>query len=354
MSDTQSSGARGGCSRRGTVHWANVAGAISGMAAREGGADGRTGQPAMGLTGDRLRALLRTILRIRWYESRLADKMIGDPGCRAHTHACAGQEAVATGVCAALRNAGPLERIDLVYTAHRNSGHALAKGVDMKKMQAGMGFRAIGGSAVETHFADASVGFMGAVGMIGPGHMIAMGSTFASRSDRVAVVFGGGSSATPHFHAVMNNVRLLDLPVIYVLENSLCRQSAHDSPHGDIAKAARAYGIHARVVDGQDVFQVYAAAKEAVDRARAGAGPCFIEARTCRPSQDWRDPVEIARRRLIDWGVLTPDAADALEAEVKAEVAEAFAWAAERPLRPPRDGLKRALATEGVLPRHLA
>ena len=109
-----------------------------------------------------------------------------------------------------------------------------------------------------------AVGFMGADGMIGPGHVIATGSAFAFRargSEQVAVVFGGdGTYATPHFHSALNNARLLDLPFIYVLENNLYHQYAHysySSPHTDIADAARAYGIPARVVDGQDVFHLH-------------------------------------------------------------------------------------------------
>ena len=118
----------------------------------------------------------------------MADRMLSDPAYRAYNHFYAGQEAVATGVCAALRNDGPFDRIDLVYSTHRPSGHALAKGVDMKLMQAEMDFRATGlngGYAAEMHIADPAVGFMGADGMIGPGHVIATGSAFAFRARAV-------------------------------------------------------------------------------------------------------------------------------------------------------------------------
>lgn len=384
--------------RRGFMQIAGLTGAVVGASSRLARADGQIGYFAMDLPDDRLKGILRTILRIRWHERTMADKMLGDPSYRAYNHFYAGQEAVATGVCAALRNDGPFEQIDLAYSTHRPSGHALAKGVDMKRMQAEMDFRATGlngGYAAEMHISDPDVGFMGADGMIGPGHVIATGSAFAFRargSDQVAVVFGGdGTYATPHFHSALNNARLLDLPFIYVLENNLYHQYAHytySCPHTDIADAARAYGIPARVVDGQDVFEVYNAAKEAVDRARGGGGPTFIEAKTYRYYNHWgapgaevgklgafgydplaitsfrperevrawmqRDPVDIARRTLIDWGVLDAEGADALEEEVKAEVAEAFAWAAEQPLCKPEDGLKHVFAEGEVLPRQIA
>jgi len=387
-----------GLTRRGFIQVAGIAGAVVGLSGTLARAEGQIGYFAMDLPDDKLKGMLRMILRIRWHERTMADKMLRDPAYRAYNHFYAGQEAVATGVCAALRNEGPFDQLDLVYSTHRPSGHALAKGVDMKLMQAEMDFRATGlngGHAAEMHIADPSVGFMGADGMIGPGHVIATGSAFAFRargSDQVAVVFGGdGTYATPHFHSALNNARLLDLPFIYVLENNLYHQYAHysySSPHTDIADAARAYGIPARVVDGQDVFQVYNAAKEAVDRARAGGGPSFIEAKTYRYYNHWgapgaevgklgafgydplaitsfrperevrawmqRDPVDIARKTLIDWGVLTPETADALEAEVKAEVEAAFAWAAEQPLCKPEDGLKHVFAEGEVLPRQIA
>lgn len=387
-----------GISRRGFLRVAGIAGAAVGLAGTVAKAEGQIGYFAMDLPDEKLAGMLRTILKIRWHERTMADKMLSDPNYRAYNHFYAGQEAVATGVCAALRNDGPFDQIDLVYSTHRPTGHALAKGLDMAKMQAEFDFRATGlngGHAAEMHVSDPSVGFIGADGMIGPGHVIATGSAFAFRargSDQVSVVFGGdGTYATPHFHSALNNARLLDLPFIYVLENNLYHQYAHYSyscPHTDIADAARAYGIPARVVDGQDVFQVYNAAKEAVDRARAGGGPSFIEAKTYRYYNHWgapgaevgklgafgydplaitsfrperevrawmqRDPVDIARATLIDWGVMTAEAADALETEVRAEVDAAFAWAAEQPLCTPEDGLKHVFADGAVAPRQIA
>jgi pyruvate dehydrogenase E1 component alpha subunit len=369
------------------------AGAAVSLSSQLSWANGEIGYWAKDLSDDKLREMFTGILRIRWHERTQADKMLTDPKYRGYNHFYAGQEAVAVGVCSALRNKGRFEEIDLVYSSHRPSGHALAKGVDLKKMVAENDFRATGlnkGYAAEMHLADKSVGFMGADGMIGPGLVMAAGSAFGIRargSKQVSVVFGGdGTYATPAFHGALNNATLLKLPFIYVLENNLYHQYAHYSyscPMKDIADAARTYGIPGKVVDGQDVLQVYNAAKEAVERARAGDGPTLIEAKTYRYYNHWgapgakagelgafgydplaissfrperevrawmaRDPVDICRKTLINWGVLDGPKADAIEAAVKKEVSEAFEWADKQPLCKPEDGLKNVFA-EGSVP----
>lgn len=382
-------------SRRSFLRLAGVAGAGISLGSKVAFANGEIGFWAKDLSDEKLVDMFSMILRIRWHERTMADKMLSDSDYRGYNHFYAGQEAVATGVCAALRNEGPFEQIDLVYSTHRPSGHALAKGVDMKAMCAENDFRATGlnnGYGAEMHLSDPSVGYIGADGMVGPGMVLAQGSAFSFRargSDQVSAVFGGdGTYATPHFHSTLNNAKLFDLPFIYVLENNLYHQYAHysySSPHTDIANAARGYGIPAQVVDGQDVFQVYNTMYDAVERARAGGGPTFIEAKTYRYYNHWgapgaevgelgafgydplaissfrperelrawmqRDPVDICRATLIDWDVLDAARADEIETEIRAEVDEAFAWAAEQPLCKPEDGVKNVFATGEVAAR---
>jgi len=273
-------------SRRGFLKLAALTGAVVSTTGSSALATGDIGFFAKDLSDEKLIDMYRTILQIRWHERTQADQMLSNPDYRGYNHFYAGQEAVATGVCAALRNDGPFDQIDLVYSSHRPSGHAIAKGVDIPKMVAEMDFRATGmngGYGAEMHISDPSVGFIGADGMIGPAPVIASGSAFAFSargSDQVAVVFAGdGNYAAPHFHSTLNNTKLLDLPLIYVCENNLYHQYAHYSyscPHKDIADAAGAYGVETEIVDGQDVIQVYNAAKEAVDRARAGPRPIVI------------------------------------------------------------------------------
>lgn len=361
--------------------------------ARTARAEWEVPYPAKDLGNEQLLGMYTTMLRIRWHERTMADKMLTDPKYRGYNHFYAGQEAVAVGVCATLRNHGALDEVDYVFSTHRPTGHALAKGVDMQRMCAENDFRATGlnnGYGAEMHLTDPSVGFMGADGMIGPGPVIAAGAAFGIRargSKQVSVVFGGdGTYATPHFHSALNNAAMLKLPFIYVLENNLYHQYAHYSiscPMKDIADAARTYRIPGVVVDGQDVMQVYNAAKAAVDRARAGDGPTLIEAKTYRYYNHWgapgakpgqlgafgydplaissfrperelrewlaRDPVDICRNTLISWRVLDQARAEAIEAEVKKQVQDAFAWADRQPLCKPEDGLKNVFVT-GTIP----
>jgi pyruvate dehydrogenase E1 component alpha subunit len=374
------------------------AGAAVSLSSRLAWANGKIGYWAKDLSNEKLVEMFTTILRIRWHERTMVDKMLTESGYRGYNHFYAGQEAVAVGVCSALRNNGPFEELDLVYSTHRPTGHALAKGVDLKKMCAENDFRATGlnkGYAAEMHLADKSVGYMGADGMIGPGLVMAAGSAFGIRargSKQVSVVFGGdGTYATPAFHGALNNAALLKLPFIYVLENNLYHQYAHYSyscPMKDIADAARTYRIPGVVVDGQDVLQVYNVAKEAVERARAGEGPTLIEAKTYRYYNHWgapgakpgvlgafgydplaissfrperevrawlaRDPVDISRKTLINWGVLDQAKAEAIEADVRKEVKDAFEWADKQPLCKPEDGVKNVFVTGSVPARQFA
>jgi TPP-dependent pyruvate/acetoin dehydrogenase alpha subunit len=382
-------------SRRNFLHGLAGAGVAISLSSKIASAQGEIGFWAKDLTNEQLVDMFSTILRIRWYERTLVDKMLTEPGYRGYNHFYVGQEAVATGVCAALRNTGGVMEADLVYSTHRPSGHAIAKGTDIKKMAAEYDFRATGlnkGYGGEMHISDKSIGFMGADGMVGPGPVIATGSAFAIRargSKQVVVNFGGdGTYSTPHFHSAMNNAALLKLPFIYVIENNLYHQYAHYSysvPMKDIADAAKPYGIPGVVVDGQDVLQVYNAAKTAVERARAGEGSTLIEAKTYRYYNHWgapgakpgelgafgydplaissfrperelrawmaRDPVDICRNILVNWKVIDAAKATAIEAAIKQEVIDAVAWADKQPFCKPEDGLKNVFVEGTVAAR---
>ena len=372
-----------------------AAGAAVTMASKVAWADGEIGYWAKDLPNEKLVDMYSTILRIRWFERTLADKQLSDRSFRNLIHLYAGQEAVATGVCAALNNKGPFEQLDVIFGTHRPTGHALAKGVDMKKLAAEYNFKATGlnrGYAGEMHLSDKSIGYIGADGIVGPAAVLAAGSAFAFRArgnKQVAVVFGGdGTYATPAFHSSLNNAALLKLPFIYVLENNLYHQFAHYSystPMKDIATAANTYRIPGIVVDGQDVMEVYNKTKDAVERARAGEGPTLIEAKTYRYYGHWgapgakvgemgsfgydpqaitswrperemrawlaRDPVDICRNTLVSWGVIDQAKAAAIETSIKQEVKEAFEWEAKQPLCKPEDALKHVFVDGTVAAR---
>ncbi|HMB83353.1 MAG TPA: thiamine pyrophosphate-dependent dehydrogenase E1 component subunit alpha [Terriglobales bacterium] len=372
-----------------------AAGAAVSLSSKVAWADGEIGYWAKDLPPEKLVDMYSTILRIRWFERTLADKQLSDRSFRNLIHLYAGQEAVATGVCAALNNKGPFEQLDVIFGTHRPTGHALAKGVDMKKLAAEYNFKATGlnrGYAGEMHLSDKSVGYIGADGIVGPAAVLAAGSAFAFRArgnKQVAVAFGGdGTYATPAFHSSLNNAALLKLPFIYVVENNLYHQFAHYSystPMKDIATAANTYRIPGIVVDGQDVMEVYNKTKDAVERARAGEGPTLIEAKTYRYYGHWgapgakvgeigsfgydpqaitswrperemrawlaRDPVDICRNTLVSWGVIDQAKAAAIEAAMKEEVKEAFEWEAKQPLCKPEDALKHVFVDGTVAAR---
>jgi len=369
------------------------AGAAISLSSKVAWADGHIGFWAKDLSDEKLVDMYKTILRMRWFDRTVVDKMLTEPKYRGYNHMYPGQEAVSTGVCANLKNSGGVMEADLVYGTHRPTGHAIGKGCDLKALAAEYDFRATGlnkGYAGEMQISHKEVGYMGADSILGAGWLMATGSAFAIRargSKQVVVNFAGdGSYATPAFHGALNNAALLKLPFIYVVENNLYHQYAHYSyscPMHDIADAAAPYKIPGKVVDGQDVFQVYNVVKEAVDRARAGEGPTLIEAKTYRYYNHWgapgakagqlgafgydplaitsfrperevrdwmaRDPVDICRNNLVTWGVFDQTKAAEIEAEVKKEVADAFAWADVQPFCKPEDGLKNVFV-EGSVP----
>jgi len=379
-----------------------MAGAATAVTALSTGARmaraGDIGYVAKDLPDQQLLQMYTTMVRIRWHERMMVDKMLTVRGYRGYNHFYAGEEAVAVGVMSTLKNKGTPDEVDYVFSTHRATGHALAKGMDMKKMAAEIDMRATGvnlGYAGSMHLSDPSIGFIGADGIVGPGGAVGAGAAFGIRAKgtrQVVVAFGGdGHFATPHFHSALNNAALLKLPFIYVIENNLYHQYAHYSystPIKDIAAAAATYRIPGTVVDGQDVLAVFNVASGAVERARAGEGPTLIEAKTYRyyghsgpagakPGQlgafgydplaitsfrperevkNWlaRDPIEICRRTLMNWEVLDEARAAAIENAAKQEVAEAFAFADASPMCEPQAGLEHVFLKGRVPARQLA
>jgi acetoin:2,6-dichlorophenolindophenol oxidoreductase subunit alpha len=228
--------------------------------------------------------MVERMLRIRAFETQanqlyLSAKM---PGL---THLYIGEEAVAVGVCSALR------RDDTITSTHRGHGHCIAKGADVRLMYCELLGKEEGyckGKGGSMHIADHANGNLGANAIVGGSAGIATGAGFSAKAlgtDRVSVCFfGEGALGQGLLYEVMNMAALWKLPVIYVCENNLYNEytSYEDVTAGSITARAEAFGIPAEEVNGQDVFAVYEATRRAVERARRGEGPSFLVCATYR------------------------------------------------------------------------
>jgi pyruvate dehydrogenase E1 component alpha subunit len=230
-------------------------------------------------------ALYRTMLTIRLFEQRVAREFrTGEiPG---FVHMYIGEEAVAAGVCA------NLEESDYVTSTHRGHGHCIAKGCDLGPMMAEIYGREDGlckGRGGSMHIADFSRGMLGANAIVGGGIALATGAGLAASvrgSAQVAVAFfGDGAANQGVLHESLNLAAIWKLPVVYVCENNGFAEStpaAYATSVPNVAERAASYGLPGVTVDGADVLAVYAAAREAVSRARAGDGPTLLEVKTYR------------------------------------------------------------------------
>jgi pyruvate dehydrogenase E1 component alpha subunit len=268
-------------------------------------------------------------------------------------HLSIGQEAVAVGVCEALRPD------DFILSTHRGHGHCLAKGADVRRMMAEFLGKETGycrGRGGSMHIADVDGGNLGANGIVAGGLPIATGvglSIQARRTGQVCVAFfGDGAANEGAFHESLNLASIWNLPVVFVCENNQYAMSmpVHRSMRVErVADRACAYGIPGRTVDGMDVLAVFEAAQEAVDRARRGDGPTLLECvtyryrghsksdrqryRTREEVERWRaqDPIDRFRRRLEEQGVLQPGEFEKLKAAAREQVEEAVRFAEESP-----------------------
>lgn len=306
----------------------------------------------MAVGADRMAAMLRTMLLIRAFEEK-ADQLFALGRVHGTMHLGIGQEAVPSGVCAALR------KEDYILSTHRGHGHCLAKGADVRLMMAEFLGKETGycrGRGGSMHIADLETGNLGANGIVAGGLPISTGvglSIQVRKTDQVcAAFFGDGAASEGAFHESLNLAAIWRLPVVYVCENN---QYAMSMPArqamavGTIAERAAAYGLPGVTVDGMDAAAVYGAAVEAVARARAGEGPTLIECltyrykghsksdrqryRTREEVESWRarDPIAQLRSRLIAAGVLAEPAAAQLEAEARKAVDDALRFAEESP-----------------------
>ena len=323
---------------------------------------------------EQLLDLYRQMVRIRTFEDRVAeiyweDKLpafdIGAGTIPGEMHLYQGQEAVAVGVCAHLRNE------DCVASTHRGHGHLIAKKVDLKPMMAELMGRKTGlcqGKGGHMHLFSAELHY-GCGGIIGGGIPHATGAALAfkkQKRDNVAVAFlGEGAANIGAFHESVNLAALWKLPVVFVVEDNLYAISVPKTASTSVksnAERGAAYGIPGVVVDGMDVMAVYEAAGEAVAHARQGRGPSILEGlcyryrghfegdaepyRTPQEVEEWRkkDPIPKFRQRLIQQGLFTEAEVAAIDQQVAAEVKAAEDFARSSPFPEPREALEHVFA----------
>ena len=270
-------------------------------------------------------------------------------------HLYVGEEAVAVGICEALR------KEDYITSTHRGHGHCLAKGAAPDRMFAELLGKEAGycrGKGGSMHIADPATGNLGANAIVGGSTGIATGAAFTAKhlkTGQVAVCFfGEGALGQGVLYEVMNLAALWKLPVIYVCENNLYNEYTHysETTAGDILDRGRAFGVPAESVDGQDVRAVHATASKLVERARRGDGPAFLVCDTYRytghhvgdinreyyrskqEEQEWkgkRDPIQLHGEWMVRENLADSSGLAQIEAEVRKEMQTAVDFAIAAP-----------------------
>ena len=276
-------------------------------------------------------------------------------------HLYIGEEAVAVGVCEALRPD------DYITSTHRGHGHCLAKGAAVDRMFCELLGKEPGycrGKGGSMHIADQDTGNLGANAIVGGSAGIATGAAFSSQrlgTDRVVVCFfGEGALGQGVLYEVMNMAQLWKLPVVYVCENNLYNEYTHhsESTAGSMRARAEAFGILTVEVDGQNVREVHQTARQLAERARRGEGPAFMLCHTYRylghhvgdinrsyyrpkeEEMEWRtnrDPLKMLAGWLIEHRLADAQIFEQIERQMQAEVAAAVEYALSAPFPAPEE-----------------
>jgi pyruvate dehydrogenase E1 component alpha subunit len=306
--------------------------------------------PALEIGTEKLVRLYRQMVAIRLFEERVNDLYTRAlmPGL---AHLYIGEEAIAVGVCEALR------ADDYITSTHRGHGHCLAKGATPDRMFAELLGKEAGyckGKGGSMHIADPDTGNLGANAIVGGSAGIANGAAFASKylqTGRVSVCFfGEGALGQGLLYETMNLAQLWKLPVIFVCENNGYNEYTHfqEATAGDVAARPAAFAIANETIDGQNVRTVYQTAKTYVERARRGDGPAFLQCITYRyhghhvgdiarsyyrpkaEEQEWvtqKDPIALHGEWLMANGIADRAALDAIQQELIAEMDAAVDFA---------------------------
>ena len=311
---------------------------------------------AQSLPQDLAREMLRRMLRIRRFEECASSLMMNSrlPG---FLHNSIGQEGEIVGACMGLRDD------DYLTGNHRSHGHPIGKGVALAPLMAELYGKSTGvcrGKGGSMHLAAFAAGSLGESGIVGSLMPVAVGAGLSARlrgTDQVCLCFfGDGAANCGPFHESLNLAAIWKLPVVFLCENNgyaIHTSQRQTTAVEDVAQRAHAYNIPGVVVDGQDVIAVYDCVAEAIARARGGAGPSMVEAKTyryCEHSEAagmgkpppyrteaeiavWRtrDPIQLFQATLLGTGGLTSDEIRAIGEEVAAEVDAAVAFAEQSP-----------------------
>jgi len=296
--------------------------------------------------------LLWQMLRIRMVEEKIAE-LYAEQQMRCPVHLSVGQEAVAVGASAAVT------KDDYAMSGHRSHAHYLAKGGSLRAMLAelyGKATGCCGGKGGSMHLLDLSVGFLGAVPIVGSTIPIAVGAAFAAQmrgEKRVTLAYlGEGATEEGVFHESINFAALRKLPVVFVCENNqysvYSPLSVRQPDNREVFQLAVGHGVEGHQADGNDVEEVHRPVRRAVEKARSGGGPTFLEFKTyrwrehCGPNYDndigyrtpeeferWkaRCPIDTLRRRLLKENKLTENQLASMQSKVAQEIAEAIAFA---------------------------
>jgi pyruvate dehydrogenase E1 component alpha subunit len=314
------------------------------------------------VTNDRERwlSMYEQMLKIRIFEEHVNELYTSAkmPGL---AHLYIGEEAVAVGVCSALR------RDDYITSTHRGHGHCLAKGASVDKMYAELLGKAAGycrGKGGSMHIADQDTGNLGANAIVGGSAAIAAGAAMSSKmrgTKQVTVCFfGDGALGQGVLYEAMNMASLWKLPVIYVCENNFYNEYTHSSETtaGAMSARPRAFGMLTEEVDGQDVRAVYVTARRLVERSRRGEGAAFMLCNTYRylghhvgdiarsyyrsqeEEEHWkteRDPLMLLSRWLVEQRMVGTDTFEHIEQRVRAEVEAGVQFALNTPFPDPSE-----------------
>src|SRR5216117_2796074 len=307
----------------------------------------------MKLSGEQLESLYTTMVKIRRFDEKTTE-LFNAGLVKGTAHSYVGEEAVAAGACANLREG------DYIVGTHRGHGHCIAKGARVDRMMAELmgrqdGYcRGLGGSM---HIAALDLNVLGCNGIVAAGLPIGTGAALATRlakTDSVVIAFfGDGGANQGVVHEALNLAAVWKLPIIYLCENNqyaLSTATTRTTAGESIAARAAAYGIPGVRVDGNDVLAVYEAVREAVTRARRGDGPTLAEAvtyrwgghsmranlpeyRTKEEEREWmeRDPIARLRNHLVERTRATPMRLKELEESVELELDRAVEFAKASP-----------------------